>query len=307
MKLPGLDITVDDLCDLGLFEYHETRIRCPYVWLLLLCKRSPSNFIRKFIRGHLESIATKFELDDGAYFLPHWQHWEIFNGLFRCLKSLVFDGQTVLYSQFHHGALLNVDPDFQIKVKKLRYVKSSQQINTKEALNLVVKHELGDCRVANCTEYIQNAYAADSGDSFCAIDLHNKTVLEVIQDKLEPLKVLTGTEFIKEREKSANDDDFFLMCSLYKRFDGSLPHNSGLVTAENFESYYGPFSGRAYYMSEKIKFDINLSTRFELESIEGIGHAKADRIMKQRPFKNLELCHQATKIDPKILKAFEWK
>jgi hypothetical protein len=54
-----------------------------------------------------------------------------------------------------------------------------------------------------------------------------------------------------ERKKSAGPDDIFI---LYTQTDMSedcaLPDRSGLVDASCWDSYFGPFSGRAYMASQ---------------------------------------------------------
>lgn len=146
-KIPDVNYTVDQICELGLFEYHQQdqRLICPYVWLIFMASRTPDKLIQKLIFGQIESVSGQITPD--AYYLPTWQQWEKFNGLFHCLKSIVFksdESKSVPFEQYHSGALLNLEPNSRIFVEKLEYVQLSERLDTKKILSTVkIHHEKG--------------------------------------------------------------------------------------------------------------------------------------------------------------------
>jgi len=98
--------TVDGVCSLGLISYQEGLLSCPYIWLWLISSTFKDlNFI--VFSGY----------DNNVYYNV-WQNWERFNSMYRCLKSVVFNGMELLFSTLHNGMMLNCDP-FLIKVKKV--------------------------------------------------------------------------------------------------------------------------------------------------------------------------------------------
>lgn len=65
-----------------------------------------------------------------------------------------------------------------------------------------------------------------------------------------------------------------------------MPSRSGLISKENFKQYFGQFAGRAFLNNATIF--INSATRTQLESIEGISYKKAEKILQNRPFSDIE-------------------
>jgi hypothetical protein len=58
---------------------------------------------------------------------------------------------------------------------------------------------------------------------------------------------LTQATYEAERKKSAGPDDIFMLYTKTEIPNGcALPDRSGLVDASCWDSYFGPFSGRAY-------------------------------------------------------------
>jgi hypothetical protein len=104
---------------------------------------------------------------------------------------------------------------------------------------------------------ILNAPVAAAGDFFFSIktsaerspngkDSQGNIVREVGQCKLVQNK-LTQDKYDTEREKSAGPDDIFMLYTKTEISDDfALPDRSGLVDASCWDSYFGPFAGRAY-------------------------------------------------------------
>jgi len=102
---------------------------------------------------------------------------------------------------------------------------------------------------------ILNAPGAAAGDFFFSIktsaqrspngkDSQGNIVREVGQCKL------VQDKYDAEREKSAGPDDIFMLYTKTEISDDfALPDRSGLVDASCWDSYFGPFAGRAYMAS----------------------------------------------------------
>jgi hypothetical protein len=110
---------------------------------------------------------------------------------------------------------------------------------------------------AQVSHVILNGTSAAAGDFFLGIEIPEqrapntksglgKIVREVGQCKLTRKKLAQAT-YNTERNKSAGPDDFFVLYTQTEILDDiALPDRSGLVEASCWESYFGPFSGRAY-------------------------------------------------------------
>jgi hypothetical protein len=113
---------------------------------------------------------------------------------------------------------------------------------------------------AQLSHLILNAPGAPAGDFFFSIktsaqwspngkDSQGNIVREVGQCKLTDEK-LTQDKYDAERGKSAGPDDIFVLYTGTKiSGDFTLPDRSGLVDASCWDSYFGPFAGRAYMAS----------------------------------------------------------
>ena len=63
-------------------------------------------------------------------------------------------------------------------------------------------------------------------------------------------KKLTQAKYNTERNKSAGPDDIFILYTQTEILNNyALPDRSGLVDASCWDSYFGPFAGRAYMAS----------------------------------------------------------
>ena len=106
---------------------------------------------------------------------------------------------------------------------------------------------------AQLSHVVLNAPSAAAGDFFFSIktspngkDSQGNIVREVGQCKFTGRK-LTQDMYDAEREKSAGPDDIFMLYTDSEiSGDFALPDRSGLVDASCWDSYFGPFAGRAY-------------------------------------------------------------
>ena len=139
-------------------------------------------------------------------------------------------------------------------------VRSAKKVETKHNRNLDADTQL--------SYVILNGASAAAGDFFFSIKIPgqrapdgkaspDRTVREVGQCKLIQTKTkLTQDTYNTEREKSAGPDDFFILyTSTEISKDCALPDRSGFVDKSCWDSYFGPFSGRAYMASKYIPRD----------------------------------------------------
>jgi len=145
-----------------------------------------------------------------------------------------------------------------------------------------------------------------SADGWCQLT-KEPPIRETHQYKLIQKDKLTPENFKEKREKAADPNDFFIMFSIYPNSlqEQELPKYSGLVVKSNFKDYYGPFSGRVFYMINSYNFfQINSATRDQLKMVPGIGDQRAQKILQTRPFSNLEDCSIKTGIPQSVLQVF---
>lgn len=298
------DMTVDDILSLGLFELKDDRLHCAYVWIWALSSLAGDSDLVGFPLDDYTSIhrQTNEAAPLGA---QCWQHWEEFNTKFRMLKSSVLKGKTMSVTDFHAGAIFDVSttagkPTF--CVQQLTVQRASHQYHTKSGSQDKIVCEQGTYQVSNANSIFLNGYGAPAGDAFLGLAGNSSLVREVHQYKLLTVKV-TSENISTERTKAAGNKDLFLLFSV-KDSDVSsedLPSPCGFVDGRAFKSYYGPFAGRAFYAANDGKLEINQASRFQLESLVGVGKVRADKILTKRPFENLEDAATKTKIPRRTL------
>ncbi|CAG8540349.1 3386_t:CDS:1, partial [Cetraspora pellucida] len=71
-----------------------------------------------------------------------------------------------------------------------------------------------------------------------------ETPNEIHQFKLR-IKAVSKKEYLEEREKSASENDFFILFTT-ANCNIKIPKRSGIVDRNAFTNYFGPFAGRAY-------------------------------------------------------------
>ncbi|KAF9103624.1 hypothetical protein BGX27_010493 [Mortierella sp. AM989] len=133
---------------------------------------------------------------------------------------------------------------------------------------------------------IINGGSAPHGDGFLGLDTQ-PFCTEVHQCKLVDKDPI---DYLAEREKAASDSDFFILFTS-KVLNVQLPNNSGAVDKTSWNSYFGPFAGRALIYVLTGTLDINSATRIDLLRMESIGDVEAETIISERSkrkFDNLE-------------------
>jgi len=215
-------------------------------------------------------------------------------------------------SQLHDSAILN--GDLNVTIKPLKVAEASKRYHTKSS----AKEDIIECRdgtykVSDGKHFFVGIGNSPSADGWCQLT-NEPPIRETHQYKLVHGKKITRESFNLERQKAADEDDFFMMFSIFENNEGfpekqlsvqDLPPLSGLVTKHNFKDYYGPFAGRVFFLTTSSSiFSINTARRDQLEMVPGIGSASANLILQKRPFDNFDDCVEKTGLPRKVLEHF---
>jgi len=253
----------------------------PYIWLWVLARLPASESterLRRFLRtwkfNDYEEL-LHLETDQGLPGNTFWQSFEVFCCLFRILRSLGFeDGQEVPLKLLYSGCKLRDDQETMVVNRHLDFARAAYRYGTdsiaekaatthgaRSAEEVDTRHSGTLNADDQLSHIILNAASAPAGDFFNSIETsaqrspkrkgsQGNIVREVGQCKLIQKGKLTQDMYDAEREKSAGPDDIFMLYTKTKISDDfALPDRSGLVDASCWDSYFGPFAGRAYMVS----------------------------------------------------------
>jgi len=265
------------------FPEDAAPLQCGFFLLMLLAQSREA--IKQHFLGRFRLEAQNIGPSDSAE-IAHWQHWEDFLATHRVLRSIAFREQSVPVQQFHNGACFSSKGcDFQLQVHEQTLKQCYRQTKTKSsAKSKIIGAEDGDYAFPDDQYVFANRYGASASDSFCSVTtVENERFNEVHQAKRYKADI-TKDIFESERQKAADENDFFILFSTGKTSVAreDLPDRSALVDHSRFKAYFGPFAGRAFYALNPPSLNINTATRAQLESVSGIGHAIANAIMKNR-------------------------
>jgi hypothetical protein len=253
----------------------------PYIWLWMLARLKPSKNTERLCQflnnWQFNDYAELLHLATGEGSLGNttWQSFEVFCCSFRILRSLGFeDGQEVPLKLLHSGCKLRDDQETMVVNRYLKFAQAVHQYRTdliarkdatthkaRSAEKVDTRHSGTLDAGAQLSHLTLNAPSAPAGDFFFSIKTsaqrspngkgsQGNIVREVGQCKLIQKKKLTQDTYDAEREKSAGPDDIFMLYTDTRMSDDfALPDRSGLVDASCWESYFGPFAGRAYMAS----------------------------------------------------------
>lgn len=249
----------------------------PYIWLWTLARLPTSKNTERlcqFLRNwQFNNYAELLHLITGEG-LPGnttWQSFEEFCCSFRILRSLGFgDGQEVPLKCLHSGCKLRDDQEIIVVNRHLSFAEALHQYTTdsmarkhattskaRSAEEVDTRHNGTLNPDAQLSHVILNGTSAAAGDFFLSIEIPTqrasnrrgglgKVVREVGQCKLIRKK-LTQTTYSTERNKSAGPEDIFILYTQTEISNGcTLPDRSGFVDSSCWDSYFGPFSDRAY-------------------------------------------------------------
>ncbi|KAF9424621.1 hypothetical protein BGZ76_003497 [Entomortierella beljakovae] len=263
-------------------------LTAPYIWVWLFSYQSVPNLdpaLRDWRFSDYSDLRSRIDsrLPPGAQF---WQNFERFVVSFRCLKSWVLDDDEITtISTIHSGARLG-DDDFVILNRRLVVAVASSQVDTKSTSHDInswlVQADHGNVQMADGRHCIVNAASAPFGDSFLGLLGQDSQPLCTEVHQCEHVEDSNSINYIQERSKAASERDFFILYSSSARLELDLPPRSGVVDQSNWESYFGPFAGRAFVYATTGALDINQASRRDLMRISGIGEVEADLILTER-------------------------
>ncbi len=312
-QLPGNIGTVDDFVRLGLFRWNrqEKTIDAPYVLLWLICSSSNDPVLQNLLLGDYKSLQHVLNPTVHDRGTQSWMHWEEFIARFRCLKSRVLEGRTVMWTDIHAGAKFGANTNLMVKVKALTLVHASRQYptNTSES-NMQIDHEGGTGQLSDSNLLVMNKYAAKGADAFCSLELESG---EIVKEGIQMRKVKNATTvdmLENEIKSSKNPKDFFLYITTGPSFieEKGLSERCALVDSSRLLAYFGPYAGRAFFFFPKA-VNINTATRSQLLSVRGIGPKFAARILEEREkmaFLDAGDCYVRTKVPKKFLAMFRF-
>ncbi|EGZ27799.1 hypothetical protein PHYSODRAFT_554186 [Phytophthora sojae] len=265
-RIGRTDMTVDCLRSFGLFRWGaEGHLECAFILLVLLMQKLPKKL------GEVDNFD-----DHLTRTVLVWQRFEQFVAFYRRVKSIAYCETPVALSGFHAGARFGAIQDIIITEPTSRtVVEALRQEDTKSS---------------------SDDSTASAGDLFMRVQLkvgrQNVQCNEVIQCKLLQTKQKIDEDaYAKERAKAANESsDVFLLVTPAQATEFDLPPRCGLVSANDFGRYFGPFTSRAY-RSFLEPPNINTASFHELRRLEGVGDATAAKIIAERTirrFSNLE-------------------
>ncbi|KAF0689250.1 Aste57867_19282 [Aphanomyces stellatus] len=276
-RIPGTEMTVDDLLQFGLFrqvgrEGEPSCIACAFVVLWWMIKKLP---LYKDKPDKLAEYITK--CSDVSF-----GEFEKFVALYRTIKSIAFEKHQVSVEEFHSGATFGDIRGLSIKEEFRRQVvqKSNKVITGTKRLKA---NDFTPCDMAelDIREVYINATAASAADIFLKTNLINdgspECVLETIQCKHEQA-TMSKERFDDERSKAGGN--LFLLITTGPSDEFVLPSRCGIVSRANFIEYFGPFASRSYQYL--IHPNINTADDAILRRIPGIGVARAKMIVDER-------------------------
>eukprot|EP00128_Syssomonas_multiformis_P011277 Colp12_sorted_trinity150504_noHs@15663 len=140
---------------------------------------------------------------------------------------------------------------------------------------------------------------------------------ELHQTKLYIEAPISQQLFDNELAKALGPDNpgfFLLYTTQYGSKVQPRSRYSGIVAAEEFEEYFGPFTGRAFFASRSESswkvLDANKASKFQLTQIRGIGEQTAKAIVDKRKERDYDgpsdLCKRVRLKDPSVAHLFKY-
>jgi len=285
--IPGTNLTVDQVVSSGLFRVVTTRttvtkmyLRAPYIWVALMCGswENPLLLSLQFDclvdQGHLSGASS-------AVAPTSWASFEHFCASFRAFKAAIIPppASAVKWSDFHSGAIFGSGCDVGVVWKPLQFVQASAQFETSSTswpANIAVNDvDFPSVQLIDGEHVVLCARSNPGGDAVMGITLtdESKTTVAEVQQYKHGNQRINQRLFSLERQKAVNlDRDFFVLVSTgdSDRSLSVLPPRSALVDSSNFERYFGPFAGRAYFLMKGGPPSVNFCTSKQLATVPGI-------------------------------------
>ena len=254
--------------------------------------------------------ACGYNTTNRRIYSTNWVKFEHFIADFMKTRSLVFSGTTpVLYEDFHAGAQIGDKCDVLISAKEVdKIYKCVHQIPTKAIPHSISTDREGMQAYPSPNIFI-NGSGAPAGDVFKPVYDASGSVIcnEVFQVKHVHSIVYSAKDIEAERTKAANAGDFFVFISSGIVNIEKPPVKTVVISEVNFDSYFGPFAGRAWRLWNRPY--INTATTSQLEAVTGIDQVSSAAIVKERtkngPFTSLDdACKRLPKLRRASLEAY---
>jgi hypothetical protein len=279
--VPGSNLTWESVTSSGLIWFERITnygthgyLIAPYIWLWMLARLPASENAKRLCQflsdWQFNDYTELLRRVTGMGFSENTT-FEVFCCQFRILRSLGFGNRQEVPLEFlHSGCKLRDDRRTIVVNRHLTFAEALHQYRTD---SMAKKHKARTAEEvdsvhsgtlnaeAQLSHVILNGQSAGAGDFFLSIEiptqrdpnrrrLPDEIVCEVGQCKLIREKKLTQNTYDAERNKSAGPDDIFILYTSTNVSDGFvLPDRSGLVDESCWDSYFGPFTGRAYIAS----------------------------------------------------------
>lgn len=305
--------TIDHYQQLGLVSWNSKskRLECPFVWLRIVAKTT--NCLQDILDPDSRYRAAEFANNPNEYPLGKvWQHWEEFVARFWCLKTVVYAGKESDWEKHvHAGALFKDGAKHMVTIKQLELVTAKHKCETSSAkLQSVITINGKNVNPRDGNHHILSAPGNSGADSFCCLKVSGVDCTYSISCKKE-VRNRSLSKYKTEFEKAAGKDDFFIefATGAYPNFNPSdFPTDRcGLVCANNYREYFGPFAGRAFFLMNHNELNINTAPRNHLLLVTGIGEKTADEILAKRPFETQDKAMKSIKgFGPKKAKLFKY-
>ena len=259
-ELPGTNMTVEQVIQPGLVRFESDGgqsgyLTAPYVWVWLFLKSRRNNLdplIRDWPFWDYTDI-HKLWNGDPSPGTRTWQNFEFHCARIRAIKSKVLgDGLTTNLSSVHFGARLNGDREIQNLLLDVHFAKKRHGTKTTRTNKSKWKVKCCDGKVVDvraCKDCIVNAPGASAGDFFVGLQAPDgsSTGAEVWQCKFHTAsEKVTHSLFQQEYKKSVSAQDFFMFITTARTNNFILPENSGIVDADNWFVYFGPWANRLF-------------------------------------------------------------
>lgn len=296
LRSPLGSSTVGEYQKLGLVRWDPVTklLECPFIWLQIMCETIPELRDISSTGCALQSVEAHTSSPSSIYKI--WQHWEDFVARYWCFKTSVLNGQTITWQELHNGAFFKTVTDRdnpKFVVKELKLVTAMHQGPTDSSMTKEILTDAGMV-TPSCGDYhVMSAYGNPAGDSFCFLPLEAETPVVFSMSCKSQAINRSVAEYKAEHSKATNgNNDYFIEYSLskYPSFTtDDLPNGRcGLVCEDNFRSYFGPYSGRAFVMKNFTALpNINSASKVLLQSVDGIGSTTVENILIERGHKRI--------------------
>ena len=269
IQIGSQSVYVQDILGFGLVfhDARSNRLSAPFIFLFTVLRSDPKfqRYLQQLYIAVAQANIEKLTGDDLA------DEFERQVAVFWHVKTQFFSDQKLSWKELHSGARFNPNWDQQVTIvpAPLGVVKLRTKIETNKGitfskgcrmyLDKVVEtttHELTLKRRDLEKYVVVSANKASAADIYARVNVKGKKKVFGISCKMNPNTSRSLDDFLRERDKavdtSAAAGELFMELALadYNAFaNDDIPERCGLVTREEFESYFGPFASRLFLLT----------------------------------------------------------